>query len=421
MASSLFAHDYIDRDLMRTGISVVVISPGPGVFEVDYETLRRTTEALVGNGIGIDLICVPKMPLHAVPLFRYRNPQYQGGRHLSKSRALLGHGSAPKPPTPLIGSYSSLSGSFSPSRGADVPRLQGSSAAPGYPADEWSFALPQWLHVSYWTGTADETLSYQGISLLGGESFQQSSRDEFAIRCRMYDLQMRGVLETNEIETTPLHADPMFPRNAIQPPTTSKSRQVDLDNSVVIRNQKLPDVLYDQVYGFQRFAPDKNAKHGEKSLWKQLREFDDSRARLPSSRRPAAFPARHRREPDEGYRKQLLEETNILGTSVTERRESIISQVPSTGGPHQSGDVRLDAARRSAHRRVENDPPSWVPPPAKTPKMTRQISLGHRGFGIAAPKVAVAELRTETVAASRSPAPSTPRRPCPKGDRGAVA
>ncbi len=35
MASSLFAHDYIDRDLMRTGISAVVITPGPGVFEVN--------------------------------------------------------------------------------------------------------------------------------------------------------------------------------------------------------------------------------------------------------------------------------------------------------------------------------------------------------------------------------------------------
>ena len=35
MATSLFAHDYIDRDLMRTGISVVVISPSPGIFEVE--------------------------------------------------------------------------------------------------------------------------------------------------------------------------------------------------------------------------------------------------------------------------------------------------------------------------------------------------------------------------------------------------
>jgi len=75
LASSQFAHDYIDRDLMRTGISVVVITPSPGLFEVDYETLRMTTEALIGNGIGIDLVCLPKMPLHSVPLFRYRKPQ----------------------------------------------------------------------------------------------------------------------------------------------------------------------------------------------------------------------------------------------------------------------------------------------------------------------------------------------------------
>ncbi|KAJ8123071.1 hypothetical protein ONZ43_g888 [Nemania bipapillata] len=46
LASSIYASDYVDRDLLRTGISIVLISPGPGVFEVEYETLRRTTEAL---------------------------------------------------------------------------------------------------------------------------------------------------------------------------------------------------------------------------------------------------------------------------------------------------------------------------------------------------------------------------------------
>jgi len=76
LASTQFAHDHIDRDLMRTGISIVVITPCPGLFEVDYETLMMTTEGLIGNGIGIDLVCLPKMPLHSVPIFRYRNPQF---------------------------------------------------------------------------------------------------------------------------------------------------------------------------------------------------------------------------------------------------------------------------------------------------------------------------------------------------------
>ena len=55
LASSQFSNDYIDRDLMRTGISIVVITPSPGLFEVDYEALRMTTESLIANGIGIDL------------------------------------------------------------------------------------------------------------------------------------------------------------------------------------------------------------------------------------------------------------------------------------------------------------------------------------------------------------------------------
>ncbi|TKA63768.1 hypothetical protein B0A49_09557 [Cryomyces minteri] len=74
LASSQFSKDYIDRDLVRTGISVVVVTPGTGVFEVNYDMLKLTTDTLVGNGIGIDLVALSRMPLHSVPLFKYRNP-----------------------------------------------------------------------------------------------------------------------------------------------------------------------------------------------------------------------------------------------------------------------------------------------------------------------------------------------------------
>ena len=177
LASSQYAHDYIDRDLNRTGISIVVITPGPGVFEVDYETLRRTTEALVGNGIGIDLVCLPAMPLHSVPLFKYRNPHFaeshSHGQQLSKS--FQSRDSTPSHPTPLIGSYQSYTESFSPSKAAYMAKHMESLASMRN-CDEWCYALPQWLHVSFWTGSADEALSYEGIALSVANTGEQDKK-----------------------------------------------------------------------------------------------------------------------------------------------------------------------------------------------------------------------------------------------------
>lgn len=404
LASSLFAHDYIDRDLMRTGISIVLISPGPGVFEVDYETLRQTTEALVGNGIGIDLICVPKIPLHSVPLFRYRNPIKADG-HSSKSKFSFSHGSTPKLPTPLGSSYQSISGSFSPNRSIDGSRRFESFVMRQH--DEWCFALPQWLHVSYWTGSSDDALSFEGIALSVADQSRQS-HDEFAVRCRMYDLQMRSVLETNEIETLPLHSDPFFPESVLEGSLTQKRRVPDLREIASIPSQKVHDPLRDHVLGFQKFLPDRHAKQGEKSLWKYLQEFDDSRARLTPSRRQYRTP-RAMRELEEGTKRRLNEDTNLFGTSVGDRRVSISATAapPRTTLPPnrtRDGSDPYSHSRKNSAGTVESSKAS----PFKAPKFLRQISLGQRGFGIAAPKAAVAEVHTEHVSAVKDTAPSTP-------------
>jgi DEP domain-containing protein 5 len=396
MASSLFAHDYIDRDLMRTGISVVIITPGSGVFEVGYDSLRRTTEALVGNGIGIDLICMAKMPLHSVPLFRYRNPHVEVDRRVSKSRPLANYGSTPKQSTPLAGSYNSLTGSLSPNKPGGIPHRRGADG------EAWSFALPQWLHVSYWTGALVDELSYQGISISASDLAQ--SQDEFAIRCRMYELQMRSVLETNEIETTPLHSDPSFPNKALQPPPAPATRQVEQGNIVVILNQKVPDVLFDQVLGLQKFALDKHAKHGDKAIWKQLQAFDESRARLPA-KRPAVGESKQKKDLEETTRRQLIEDTGLFSTSLAERRASATSHALSGSSLQKAMSDRDAGTGRLRPDKDLSSRPGLSP--TKTPKFMRQISLGRHGFGIAPPKAVVAEVKAETVNAARSSNPGS--------------
>ncbi|WYZ46222.1 hypothetical protein EsH8_IX_000447 [Colletotrichum jinshuiense] len=433
LASSQFAHDYVDRDLMRTGISIVVISPGPGVFEVEYESLRRTTEALVGNGIGIDLICVPKMPLHSVPLFRYRNPQTSDGSHgLSRTRSVRSRESTPKQQaTPVIGSYQSLSESLSPTKGLELAHRIDTLANP---QDEWSYALPQWLHVSYWTGTSEEALSYQGIALSVSENTEEQDDEDFAIRARMYDLQMRSVLETNEIETTPLHADPLFPVTTAEPKSSQRSRLGGSDEIAVIPLKRHLDTLVEHVYGFQKFVPDRLVKPGEKSLWKQLQEYDETRARLPRTRRPVQ--ARASRDLEETTRRQLMEDSGLFGTSLPEKR-MVPNQSLAAVAAGRKLSVNIGDSEKaeivSAARKATNTAPAPAPsassssatpgshsatsrvssahPPAKPPKFMRQISLGLRGFGIAAPKVVAAEASFETVKASTEQSVTSPTAP----------
>ncbi|KAF4983066.1 hypothetical protein FZEAL_1434 [Fusarium zealandicum] len=415
LASSQFAHDHIDRDLNRTGISIVVISPGPGVFEVDYETLRRTTEALVGNGIGIDLICMPKMPLHSVPLFKYRNPQYseEHGHNFQSglSRSFHSRDSTPNHPTPVVGSYQSLGESFSPSKSMSLSRRLDPLMSMAT-SDEWCYALPQWLHVSFWTGASDEALSYEGIALSVSNKVEQDDEDEFNIRCRMYALQMRSILETNEIETTPLQVDTHFPANITEPPSSHKYRQSGINDTVYIPNKRPPEVLFDYVYGFQRFVPDRLARPGEKSLWKQLQEFDDHRAKISSGRRHH-HSSRNTKELDEITRRQLAEDSGLYGTSLPEKKASLLG--PSTRKLSMNI-IDADKPSPAAVKKTAESTPKTAKTGtgAKQPKLMRQISLGQRGFGIAAPKAAVAEIKAETVNASGVSnadlkQPSTPR------------
>ncbi|KAF4816631.1 Vacuolar membrane-associated protein iml1 [Colletotrichum siamense] len=444
LASSQFSHDYVDRDLMRTGISIVVISPGPGVFEVEYESLRRTTEALVGNGIGIDLICVPKMPLHSVPLFRYRNPQTAGDSHgLSRTRSVRSRESTPtQQATPVIGSYQSLSESLSPTKGLELAHRIERIANP---QDEWSYALPQWLHVSYWTGTSEEALSYQGIALSVSkeeeeeEQGRNAASEDFAIRARMYDLQMRSVLETNEIETTPLQADPLFPVATTETKTSQKARLVGAEEIAMIPPKRHPDGLVDHVYGFQKFVPDRLVRPGEKSLWKQLQEYDETRAKLPRSRRPA--PSRASRDLEETTRRQLMEDAGLFGTSLPEKKivpnQSLAAvaagrKLSVNIGDSEKAEIVAAARRAAAHpptttaaatttsSSTNSSTPdsgstagktSGTNTPSKAPKFMRQISLGLRGFGVAAPKVVAAEASFETVGALTEQSVTSPTTP----------
>eukprot|EP00980_Cylindrotheca_fusiformis_P010443 scaffold2322_cov135-Cylindrotheca_fusiformis.AAC.2 len=70
---NVMQYHYLDRDLHRTGQSIVVISPGGGVFEVNKGLSEITYQRMMDNGIGSDMLSLGLPPLHIAPFFLYNN------------------------------------------------------------------------------------------------------------------------------------------------------------------------------------------------------------------------------------------------------------------------------------------------------------------------------------------------------------
>lgn len=73
IATSLASKKFVDRDLRRTGVQTVIITPCAGLFDVNYDLLYQTSLKLQTIEIGVDLLCIGKPPLHVTPLFRYKD------------------------------------------------------------------------------------------------------------------------------------------------------------------------------------------------------------------------------------------------------------------------------------------------------------------------------------------------------------
>ncbi|KAL5601187.1 hypothetical protein BROUX41_005992 [Berkeleyomyces rouxiae] len=471
MASGLSSHDYIDRDLNHTGVSLVIISPGPGVFEVEYETLRKTTESLIGNGIGIDLVCVPKLPLHSVPLFRYRTRQLMED---GKERWIRSRESTPRGANSIVGSFVSTTESISPAKtvtaGSGYMRRVDSFASTTVAVtDEWSYAVPQWLHVAFWTGTSEEALSYQGIVLAvagsnagsdnddgnGPSASPTNHDDDFVIRCRMYGLQMRSVLETNEIEIPPLLTDPAFPKGLLEMSWTGreakKAVQSNGDAPVNLPELEPFDTLSQRVSGMAMFRMDKppqgaSRKIDHRKISGLLTDYDNGRAKLPAVRGQKTS-----REGDEVLRRVPGDSSSVFG-SFSENQQALRGG----SGLGQSGrkmSINFNDVERPGRRRGSIAAPTLeshmgtlrrldgfdklesagsaagsvvgsvvgsvagsmtsVTPSrnsvnttgtqSRAPKFMRNISLGQHGFGIAAPKAAIAKPSLETITVVKAP------------------
>ncbi|RMZ79129.1 hypothetical protein DV738_g3422, partial [Chaetothyriales sp. CBS 135597] len=195
-----FSDNDEDRDLLRTGVSIVVITAGSGVFEVDRELLKLTSENLANNGMAIDVVCLSKMPLHSVPLFKYRPsldgddssmdelassdkygirlPHQAGLGSLSAGRSLAG-----SPVISLINSYALRS----------ISRY--SSSFQYEDPGTFCYGVPQWVDLSYWSPDGSNTSDNVPEVAENTVAPPRSRKPPFVPRVRMYEIQMMGLME----------------------------------------------------------------------------------------------------------------------------------------------------------------------------------------------------------------------------------
>ncbi|WVW80120.1 hypothetical protein I302_102095 [Kwoniella bestiolae CBS 10118] len=158
LALNPFDEHHVDRDLSRTGLSITIVTPGTGHFAVDKNLLRLTTERMVDHGMSVDFVCLTKMPLHSVPLFSYVSHRPKGP--VNEENPLSGKH---RPITPDLLYFD-----------AHMSHIKNTELADCY-------SLPSWVSASFYAVTHDKPFR----------------PDRFIPRCKMYEIQMLGILDHN--------------------------------------------------------------------------------------------------------------------------------------------------------------------------------------------------------------------------------
>lgn len=123
---NLIQDRFTDTDLKHSLNHLVVVTPGTGLFDVDYNLMIETSKKMSNTDCALDIISLSQPPLHIVPLFRFKD--------------LSRHG-------------------------------------------KLTYCVPYWCDISFYK---DST----------------SSKDQWIPRCKIYELQMMGLMENevNEVE-----------------------------------------------------------------------------------------------------------------------------------------------------------------------------------------------------------------------------
>ena len=395
IAASQFASDYIDRDLVRTGISVVVITAGSGVFEVDRDLLNLTSESLTNNGIGIDIVCLSKMPLHSTPVFKYRpldpSPTENGG-----AKEILPHSFDDSNHGLAISGEKSTSNRLLSSSVMSTTSQRLSLRTPSVLArrsQSWCYGIPQWIDLSYWVPESDKRLvKRRALSDVDGSRVTSVTK-RFEPRVRMYELQMMGLMELGLADImipylleqikkagsgrqTPSISVPS--RTTTRPTsiaTSPTTRHVDLNLESVPRQER--QKTRPQVERLRARMNKRMTDHDQRIFQTPKHDFRAGRKSISQTK---ITPVNSKLQ-----QKEALPDRNLTVTRKSEILETATADTMGTmfAPSHNNLGTRSKRPR----------------PEAVKSKSSRNISLAFAGFRSVSRAVASTELKTENVQA----------------------
>jgi len=406
IAASQFANDNVDRDLIRTGISVAVITAGTGVFEVDRNLLNLTSENLTNNGIGIDVVCLSKMPLHSVPLFKYRNPVPDealgsigggGSGNSPHKRSLDPHDpswSNSRKLSPALSSFTTNSTRYL-SNVTSILHI-------GRP-DPWCYGIPQWIDLSYWSPETGlpQNLTTRGVPSRSMELLGHR-KGPFVPRVRMYEIQMMGVMELGladmsipfmtETQSSKFHRRRRLPSTVKH---TSQSRNMSQSPAMSRRSRIIPALSQPSQGLLSTHA---------KALGDIFDRMDDYDS--------AIF--RHRPRPRSPHKPTSLPLSSAAREAPNKKNEertphSVIDMNRSEAKPRQSDKAQIPAPLRKP---IEGSPRQGAG--KKNPEAARAVrNLSYALRGLAPPVRAAPSTEVNIMNAQAEPRFSSPTHPRP--------
>ena len=393
LASSQFSGDYIDRDLVRTGLSIVVITPGTGVFEVDHKMLSMTTDTLIENGVGIDLVCLARMPLHSVPLFKYQQPNATGQVDGSSSG---NHNDLPKIPDPV--DWKSRLKNANPL--SDFPTSVDDSSRHTQDQSEqnsWHYGIPHWIDISFWTASIATPVrrSLRNGTPATADKLITTAPQQFVPRVSMYELQMMGITE-NETRNVSIPYLSQFPIVTHRSNCEQGEWNTKPDNRGF--HDDRPSINSKDSTISTLVSSDEGRIHGNLLPW--MDDYDDSLFRHPlhdkstwraSKLLVATMPqvkSSERESRDVNLSNSLIDSEFSSNSMFKEQFHSSSPQSDRrrpVGAPIQN--IGLPRTKSKTGK-----------PQKGLPYLSRQISSGLRGVGKAAPKaIPIIELSSENV------------------------
>jgi len=182
LALNPFDKHYMDRNILRTGLSIVVVTPGTGIFEVDKKLLRLTTQRMIDNGVSLDLVCLSRPPLYLVPLMQY----YSKELSLNTNQESVDNSLSSFNERKLHKNESFEKPGESSEKKVDVWDPLYFDDPNNDNPEHIFYNIPYWIDCSFWNNNQDTE---------DKNNNSNSNNHQFLLRCKMYDVQMMGITE----------------------------------------------------------------------------------------------------------------------------------------------------------------------------------------------------------------------------------